>query len=126
MAEPPEAEERIAGRSRVAELRELYGALLTARQRELLAWYYDLDLSLGEIAAETGVSRQAVHDLLRRGVRVLEGYERRLGLRQRSQARRERVQGVLAAIARARGAGGPEQSEALARAAELAEGLLED
>jgi predicted DNA-binding protein YlxM (UPF0122 family) len=67
-------------RARVSILNDFYGCLLTERQRTLIELYYEHDLSLGEIAQRLGVSRQAVHDLLRRSERALEGYEARLGL----------------------------------------------
>ena len=65
---------------RIGWLLDFYGGLLTGRQRQMLASYYDEDLSLAEIAQEQGVSRQAVHDALRRGEAALEGLEQRLGL----------------------------------------------
>ena len=121
---PAAAEARLLARDRVATLREAYGALLTERQRELLAWYYDLDLSLGEIAQQVGVSRQAVHDLLRRALRGLESYERRLQWAQRAAARQTAVAELLRAIEVAERGGGAERLQALRRAAALARGLL--
>jgi len=64
----------------MALLYDFYGQLLTARQRQLFELYYDHDLSLGEIAEEFKVSRQAVHDLLKRAEKILEEYEAKLGL----------------------------------------------
>ncbi len=66
--------------NRVNILFDIYGPLLTSRQRQVLRLYFSDDLSLGEIAAEYGVSRQAIYDLQRRAVEVLEGLERKLGL----------------------------------------------
>ncbi len=65
---------------RIAQLYDLYGPLLTPKQQEAVRLYYELDLSLGEIASECEVSRQAVHDLLRRAEVALEKYEQKLGL----------------------------------------------
>jgi hypothetical protein len=65
---------------RIAQLYDLYGPLLTPRQQEAVRLYYEQDLSLGEIASECDVSRQAVHDLLRRAEIALEKYEQKLGL----------------------------------------------
>ena len=42
-------------------LSALYGGLLTPRQRDVLRMHCEEDLSLGEIAQEAGISRQAVH-----------------------------------------------------------------
>jgi len=122
MADP---ESRLASRDRVWGLQQLYGALLTERQRELLAWYYDLDLSLGEIAEQGQVSRQAVHDLLRRAVAALEGYEGRLHLAERAARRRGVVVALLGEIETARRAGGQPVEAALGRAAALAGAVLE-
>lgn len=61
-------------------LYDFYGQLLTERQRSFLELYYGQDLSLGEIAGEFGVSRQAVYDTLKRTGKALEAYEAKLGL----------------------------------------------
>ncbi len=63
-----------------AVLFDFYGALLTPKQREIYDWYYQKDLSLGEIAKEQGVSRQAVYDLLKRSDEALNTYEEKLEL----------------------------------------------
>ena len=46
-------------------LLDCYGSLLTERQRTLLEGYYDEDLSLTEIAENTGITRQGVHKCIR-------------------------------------------------------------
>ena len=61
-------------------LLDCYGSLLTERQRLLLEGYYDDDLSLAELAEPLGISRQAVHDSIRRGERQLEAYEAQMGI----------------------------------------------
>ncbi len=65
---------------RVMLLYDFYGSLLTSKQQEVMRLYYEHDLSLGEIAAELKISRQAVHDILKRAERSLEAYEAKLGL----------------------------------------------
>ena len=67
-------------------LLDCYGSLLTERQRELLEGYYDEDLSLAELAAPLGISRQAVHDSIRRGERQLETLEQQMGIAARLKA----------------------------------------
>ena len=67
-------------------LYDFYSSLLTGRQREILELYYQHDLSLAEIADNTGISRQAVHDVVKRAVRALEKAEERLGLAARFAA----------------------------------------
>ena len=46
-----------------SELLEIYGGLLTEKHRDVAEAYYSLDLSLGEIAEENGVSRQPAENL---------------------------------------------------------------
>lgn len=65
---------------RIGSLFELYGELLTSRQKELTVYYYFDDLSLAEIAELLGISRQAVFFGLKRAEEVLEDYETKLGL----------------------------------------------
>jgi 16S rRNA (guanine1207-N2)-methyltransferase len=70
----------LVSRDRANRLFDAYGALLTARQQRLLRRYYQDDLSLGEIGAQMRISRQAVHDGLRRALAALERYEGAMGL----------------------------------------------
>jgi len=65
---------------RIGSLFELYGELLTSRQKELTVYYYFDDLSLAEISELLGISRQAVFFGLKRAEEVLEEYEAKLGL----------------------------------------------
>jgi uncharacterized protein len=66
--------------TRINMLYDFYGSLLTEKQREFLELYYQHDLSLAEAADESGISRQGVHDILKRAVRTLERAEEKLGL----------------------------------------------
>ena len=61
-------------------LYDFYGALLTAHQRNVYEDVVLYDLSLSEIAAERGISRQGVHDLIKRCNKILEDYEDKLHL----------------------------------------------
>ena len=70
---------------RMAALYDFYGALLTEKQRIYLEMHYLQDLSLSEIADEAGISRQAVHDILKRAEYILEEYESKLKLVERNQ-----------------------------------------
>lgn len=65
---------------RTAILLDLYGALLTEKQAEVLDLYCNDDLSLSEIAELTGVSRQAVHDAIAKGERILSDIEEKTKL----------------------------------------------
>jgi uncharacterized protein len=68
---------------RTGLLYDFYGGLLTEKQRKTMELYYLENWSLAEIAAEEGVSRQAVHDLLQRCGKIIEKYEEKLGLLER-------------------------------------------
>ncbi|MDD2426767.1 MAG: sigma factor-like helix-turn-helix DNA-binding protein [Eubacteriales bacterium] len=64
----------------VCLLLDFYSGILTERQKELLALYYNDDWSLSEIAETDGSSRQAIHSVIRRGVDRLLEIEHSLGL----------------------------------------------
>lgn len=84
----------------VGILNELYGNMLTDRQREFVRCYYDYDLSLGEIAEQYGMTRQAVADALRKGEHTLRGCEQKLGLSARLAAFKKDVAAVRTALER--------------------------
>ena len=63
------AQDEIGRKVELAWLAAFYGRLLTDKQRQVLSLHCEEDLSLGEIAQETGVSRQGVHDMLTRASR---------------------------------------------------------
>ena len=75
-------------RIRFGSLFEIYGALLTKKQQQCLELYFCEDYSLAEIAEEMKVSRQAIHDLLKRVEQTLEHYENMLGFLQRMEKTR--------------------------------------
>ena len=81
----------LQARSRYLALFDRYGALLTDHQREVLDLYLKSDWSLSEIAGSQGTSRAAVHDIVRRSTRLLEDYERRLGLLAEAGRRRRAI-----------------------------------
>ena len=64
--------------NRMNALFECYATLLTEKQMNYMELYYADDYSLGEIAEEFGVSRQAVYDNIKRTDKILEDYERKL------------------------------------------------
>ena len=61
-------------------LYDFYGELLTPHQRSIYEDAVFHDMSLGEIAEEQGISRQGVHDLIKRCDKILQGYESKLHL----------------------------------------------
>ena len=80
------AEEIFEQRMRLGRLFDIYGSLLTAKQKQCLSLYFYDDLSLSEISEELGVSRQAVHDLLKRVEQLLERYETSLQVLAKEEA----------------------------------------
>ena len=75
-------------------LYDFYGELLTAHQRQIYEDAVYHDMSLTEIADIQGISRQGVHDLIRRCDKILEQYEERLGLVKRFALIKEKVQRI--------------------------------
>ena len=54
---------------------DIYGQLLTKRQREICSLYYEEDFSYSEIAEELSISRAAVQDSLKKSLAQLQKYE---------------------------------------------------
>ncbi|MCD5410160.1 MAG: HTH domain-containing protein [Clostridiales bacterium] len=59
---------------------DFYGKLLTDKQLEVMELYYNQDLSLTEIAENLNVTRQAVHDAIKKSEKSLKEYENKLNL----------------------------------------------
>ena len=92
-------------RIRFGSLYEIYGALLTEKQRQCLELYFCEDYSLAEVAEEMNVSRQAIHDLLKRVEQTLEHYEEMLGFLQRMEKTRSLTEEAKLALDYVEGAG---------------------
>lgn len=84
--------------TRINFLFDFYQALLTDKQRSYMELYYLDDLSLGEIAEEYTISRQAVYDNIRRTEAMLEEYEEKLSLFSKFQHRQETVEQLLSIV----------------------------
>ncbi|MDR3264680.1 MAG: DNA-binding protein [Synergistaceae bacterium] len=82
---------RLERRVRANVLYDLYGPLLTERQRSVYEMRYFSDLSLAEIAEAVNVTRQAVHIAVNRTVERLEALERDLGLAGRLERLENRI-----------------------------------
>ena len=76
---------------KISLLLEIYGKLLTQKQCEILDEFYNDNISISEIATNHNSSRQAVNDLIKRSVNVLNDYEQKLGLLQKFNSIKEKV-----------------------------------
>ncbi|EMR07545.1 hypothetical protein C772_00561 [Bhargavaea cecembensis DSE10] len=103
--------------TRMNFLFDFYQALLTEKQRSYMDLYYLNDLSLGEIAEQYDVSRQAVYDNIRRTEAMLEEYEQKLQLFSKFRQRREAVDALAADVEK----GGTDAGEIIRRLNELKE-----
>ena len=68
---------------RMAYLLDFYEALLDEHTAEIMKLYYNDDLSLAEIAAGAGISRQGIRHLVKKGEDQLSFFDERLGLAER-------------------------------------------
>ena len=88
---------------RKGRLLDLYGPLLTKKQRRCVELYFEMDLSLSEIGEDLDISRQGVYDMLNRASKSLESYEERLQLLARSDALHETIDAAVALLETGRG-----------------------
>ncbi|PLR87497.1 MULTISPECIES: putative DNA-binding protein [Bacillus] len=80
--------------TRMNYLYDFYQSLLTPKQSSYMSLYYLEDYSLGEIAEEYDVSRQAVYDNIKRTEAMLEEYEEKLLLFQKFQERSKLISNI--------------------------------
>ena len=99
----------------LAMLFDTYGGMLTDKQRDCFDLRYNQDLSLGEIAQELGVSRQAVNDNLTRTEALLRRMEENIGSVKRDMLIRRAVQEILDAASVLDASSDPAISEAMRR-----------
>jgi len=72
----------------ISLLLDYYGEMLTEKQREMVAHYFNDDLSLAEIALNEGITRQGVRDAIKRSETLLFEMEEKLGFLQKANAQR--------------------------------------
>ncbi|MEG1850054.1 MAG: YlxM family DNA-binding protein, partial [Oscillospiraceae bacterium] len=76
-------------------LYDFYGELLTEKQQEVIELYYNEDLSLAEIAAHSGITRQGVRDSIKRAECQLTEFEQLLGLSERFQRINQSLEAIV-------------------------------
>ncbi|MCM3131950.1 hypothetical protein SAMN05720606_117113 [Paenibacillus polysaccharolyticus] len=94
-------ENRLEKTNRINLLFAFYESLLTEKQQTFLKYYFHDDFSLGEIAAEFEISRQAVYEHIKRAEQVLENYESKLGLLEKYERRSRYLEDLQQALERA-------------------------
>lgn len=105
---------------------DFYGELLTEHQRSIYEDAVYNDMSLGEIAQERGISRQGVHDLIKRCDKILQEYESKLHLVERF-AKAKATVGEIEKLTQTKEADSPDKlRERLLEIKVLSEELLEE
>lgn len=82
----------------ISVLYDFYNQLLTEKQKNIVDLYYNQDLSLGEIADEFDVSRQAVYDMLKRTERLLYQYEEKLNFIRLIDIKNKKISDILNSV----------------------------
>lgn len=80
----------------ISLLFDFYGGLLKEHKRGIFEDYVLNDYSLGEIAMQQGISRQGVHDIVKRCLKELQRYEEALHLVEKFRKTKEYVNQIHA------------------------------
>ena len=101
----------IEKRELLNEYFDMYGSLLTDKQQKYFILYHHEDLSLAEIAEEELISRNAVHDHVKRTQQLLVSYEEKLGLKKRLDMTRHDIKKISDIVAEIQDSGETEHLE---------------
>lgn len=101
-------------------LYDFYGELLTEHQRRVYEDVVLNDYSISEIAEAAGISRQGVHDMVKRCGRILEDYESKLHLVEKFIHIKENVNRIRELTQ------GGTQSEVMRQIEEISKDILEE
>lgn len=107
-------------------LYDFYGELLNEHQKQIYEAVVYNDMSLSEIADEQGISRQGVHDLVKRCNKTLEGYEEKLHLVEKFQNTRRKVHFINQLAESAKESGTEELHDQLKQIRRLSNEILEE
>ena len=84
----------IKEKERQYALLQIYGSLLSPRQKEDISSYLGFDLSLSEISTELGISKAAISDSIHKAISNLEYFESKLHLYEKSQLIKEKINDI--------------------------------
>lgn len=107
-------------------LYDFYGELLNEHQKQIFEDAVYNDMSLSEIADEQGISRQGVHDLLKRCNKALEDYEAKLHLVEKFQNVKKKINLINGLTEHAKESDREELHGQLQRIRELSDEILEE
>ncbi len=117
---------------KIGLLFDYYGQFLTAKQREVMHLYFENDYSLSEIAEQLHVSRQAVHDMIKKSKKSLYEYEDKLGLALRFVSKDEAIEKIssitdelISMVASADAAAGRDEKDIQVNKQDILSGLIE-
>lgn len=79
---------------KIAWLLDFYGDMLTEKQREVVDYYYNEDLSLAEIAQHCNITRQGVRDSIKRAEQQLLFYEETLHIAEKFKSIQEKIEKI--------------------------------
>ena len=112
------------GRLMQSMLLDFYGELLTEKQRECYDLHVNEDLSLSEIAEQSGVSRQGVWDNIRRAETAMREMEEKTGLLRRFRQIRQGLESLRGPLAELEQRCGGSEKELARKAVETVDALL--
>ena len=82
----------------ISILCQIYGKLLTQKQLGILEDYYNMDLSLSEIAENNKITRQAVRDIIKKGEKKLFEFEEKLQIMKKMQKQEKQISIILSEL----------------------------
>lgn len=82
----------------ISMLIQIYGTLLTEKQLDILDNYYNMDLSLSEIAENNKITRQAVRDIIKKGEKKLFEFEEKLQIMKKMLKQEKQISNILSEL----------------------------
>ena len=81
--------------AQISLLFDFYGGLLKDRQKEIMSLYHEENLTIVEIANELNITKQGVHESLKKSEKLLYSYEEELGLIDKFLLTKEKLEDIL-------------------------------